>query len=191
VCWVAQAAPQQASPPAQHVPPQPACGPAGQRHVPVEQVAFVGQATPHPPQFWGSVLVALQRPEQQVSASAQAVPHVPQCASVVSRSKHPDGLHSVSPGRHVQAPPTQRVIPERVHAVPQPPQCAGSVSVFTHVLPQAVGSDVGHRHVPSTQTSFVSGQAWPHAATVVPQFAGSVSQFVQRAPPPQSFGRGA
>ena len=78
-----------------------------------------------------------------------------------------------------------------MHADSSSPQWSRSVSVFTHVLPQVVGSDVGHRQVPSAHSSFVSGQTWPHAATVVPQFAGSVSQLVQRAPPPQSFGRGA
>jgi hypothetical protein len=77
---------------------------------------------------------------------------------------------------------------------PQAPQFCSSVCRFTQCVGvrvgQGVGSDAGHWQVPPTHTSFVRGQAFPHADAVVPQCSGSISQLVQSVPL-QSFGRGS
>jgi hypothetical protein len=131
----------------------------------------------------------VQSPPVQTSPAAQARPHWPQFCSSVAVSVHRP-LHSSS--GHRQAPPLQARPP--VQTVPQAPQFWESVAVFTHVVGetvgQGVGAEVGHWHVPPTQTSFVSGQEFPHPDVAsAPQFAASVSVFVQKAP--QSFGLGA
>jgi hypothetical protein len=168
---------QQAVPPAQHVDPHPACGPAGHRHAPEAQLAVAGHALPHAPQFVASVSVLVQPPAQQAWPSPQVAPHAPQfCGSVCVL------LHS----REQQVRPAPQ-------ATPHSPQFASSTARLTQLTGSAAGhssgSDAGHAHAPPTQTALESGQGRPHAKASVPQFSGSVSRSVQKVS--QSSGRGS
>jgi hypothetical protein len=134
---------------------------AGQVQSPPAQTSPVAQVRPQSPQFWSSVAVSVQVPPHSVCEVGQR--------QALSRQTRPP-----------------------VHAIPQPPQFCASAAVFTQVVGETVGQGVnadGHRHVPDTHTSFVSGQGFPHPdAASAPQFCASVSVSVQNEPQSSSFG---
>jgi hypothetical protein len=68
------------------------------------------------------------------------------------------------------------------HRLPHAPQFCASTSRVTQVLLHTFGNSLGHLHSPPTQTSFVSGQAFPQADESAPQFDASVSVFTHRLP---------
>lgn len=129
--------------------------------LPPEQVADppggAGQACPHEPQFWGSLLTTTHCPLQSWAGDVQLPAHLPleqtwPVAHCVAQSPQWVGSDLVL----TQAPPqsarppaqlvlhtpaTQLVMPPEggaEHTVPQSPQCAGSLEVLTQVPLQAV-----------------------------------------------------
>lgn len=116
-----------------------------------------------------------------VAPEGQTLPHVPQFRASVWRFTHRADApvpQTVWPVGQEQVPVVQ--VAPVAHGLSQPPQCSSSVSGST----QRVGSAAGHSsgalagqaQLPSTHTSFESGQSMPQA----PQFAASVWVFTQR-----------
>jgi len=157
-----------------------------------------GHALPQPPQFWGSVAVLVQLPEQscsperqtalqalltQLSPAGQAFPHPPQLAASFDVSVHSAPAsepQSVSPARQVveQWPVPSQTCPEG-QALPHAPQLFGSPLVFVQV-PLHGFSPVGQlmAQCPSLQASPA-----PQIVPQPPQFAGSERKFTQAMPP--------
>jgi hypothetical protein len=102
----------------------------------------------------------VQEPATQVVPWAHATPHLPQFAGSVLVSTHASP-HAVCPvPGHAQAPPTQLCAPE--HGVVQLPQCSLSVEVSTQSAPHATSPTAHEEpHVPLAQTSPAS-HAWLH-----------------------------
>jgi hypothetical protein len=108
-----------------------------------------------------------QAPEAQSAPVAQRLPQVPQLSGSVWRFTHVCAHTLGSPGG--QHWPALQAAPV-AHRLQEGPQFCGSVCRSTQVCPQTSGNESGHRQSPDTQTSFVSGQTWPH----VLQFSASV-----------------
>jgi hypothetical protein len=105
---------------------------------------------------------------------AWAIGHVPSLQQLVPPGQQVfvgDPQPPIGPAGQVHVPDSH--VAAFAQAWQVGPQCCSSVAWFTQVSPQMSGSDVGHRQLPDSQTSFVSGQAAPHA----PQFAGSFWRF--------------
>jgi len=114
----------------------------------------------------------------QVAPLAHTQPHVPQWASSVLRFTHAPSQTDWPVG-HWQTPEVQ--VAPVAHVVGHAPQWDSSLARSTQVEPHVSGSVAGHVHVPASQTSFVSGQTFPHAAAAsVPQLRGSSSPSTQR-----------
>jgi hypothetical protein len=155
---------------------------AGVPHWPWAQSCPAAQATPHPPQFAGSVLVSTHaRPHcrapagqlvVQLSAAhtwspGQTLPQVPQLSGSLDVSTQ-DRPHA-APVMHVapQWPTPQTWVPG--HALPHVPQLAGSVARSVQASPHfAVPPLQSTPHVPWVQL-------WPaaHALPQAPQLARS------------------
>jgi hypothetical protein len=113
----------------------------------------VGQASPQPPQFSGSLAVEEQLPPQVAVPEGQSVTHWPP-AQTSSESQ----------------------------LTPQPPQCLGWLSSITHSSPQRANplAQAKPQRPPwQVATAFAgTSQASPHA----PQWATSESRLTQAAP---------
>jgi hypothetical protein len=131
-------------------------------HTPPTHVSPVAQTSPHPLQFFGSVLVsvhplgqhcstpvqtgpplqvaaALQTAPTHVSPGAQAMPHPPQLSGSVSMSVHPLAQHCSAPrhgGWPLHVVPGMQLLSEHWlpggQTSPHPPQLFGSVVVSVH-----------------------------------------------------------
>jgi hypothetical protein len=113
----------------------------------------------------------------QAALVGQTVSHVPQFCSSVCRSTQAVP-QTDWPAGHSQFPAVQ--VAPVAQGTPQAPQFCSSVARFTHAVPQVSGSATGQVQLPVAHTSFVSGQAFPHAAASAPQFAGSFWTSLQR-----------
>lgn len=164
--------------------------PAGQEHAPAMQLAPVGQAFPHTPQFVGLLWRLMQPvPAQSVSPAAQlhwpltqpspeteqTVAQLPQCAGSLARLTHPTAPQSAVPAGHTHVLPLHAMVAPQ--AALHPPQFIGSLASFTHAPPQLV-SPVGHTHVLLRHAPLPQSDA---AAQVLPR------THLEHFPPPQSM----
>jgi hypothetical protein len=167
--------------------------PAGQPQTPPWQDCPTPQSCPQEPQFWGSVLVSTQAPEQLVSLGAhpdwhseplqtgfggwQVWPQLPQLlGSVAVFTQTPPQLVRPFGQTSTQLPPWHTWF--NGQRLPQLPQLLGSVFVLVQVpLQRTSPVEQFAAHTPMSQRSML-GQTWLHW----PQLLGSMFVFVHTPP---------